>query len=45
MPEFKTLDATAKAAVLEKIGAILKENGLGDVPISQSREMVYNASA
>jgi len=45
MPEFNTFDATAKAALLEKLGAVLKDNGLGDVPISKAREMVFNGSA
>lgn len=45
MPEFKTLDAAAKSNLLEKLGEVLKENGLGDVAISQTKEMVFNASA
>lgn len=45
MPEFNTLDTPTKQTLLEKLGAVLKDNGLGDVPISQTREMVFNASA
>lgn len=45
MPEFNTLDAAAQATLIEKLGAVLTENGLGDVAISQGREMVFNAGA
>ena len=41
--EFKDLDAAAKKDVLEQIATVLKDNGLENVPITQAREMVYNA--
>jgi len=45
MSEFKTLETQAQTDLIEKLGAILKDNDCGDVAISQSKELVFNASA
>ena len=42
--DFNKLTAAEKYGIIRKIGAVLNNNGLGDVPICQTREMVFNAN-
>ena len=41
--EFKNQDAGTKQTIIDDIAKVLKKHGLEDVPITQAREMVYNA--
>lgn len=42
--QFHEMSSSEKYSIVRQIGAVLNNNGLGEVPICQTREMVFNAN-